>query len=219
MAKTKKTTGGLINLTIDNPILPLLKKLPKEVQDAIEGVVNDWSAEALERIKNATPRDRGTAAANWKVDSVSSSKPGDVKDVISNETPYINVLEFGGYPVVAIRGKKKKKAKAKKRKKKKKKQDVSAAMQALIDSSTKAAKRVRTGAGIKSASGKAILGGFDPGPRTSAAPGGDPEMLSNVSNQAKSGMVRRVLGDITDPFVFELEEAIDQAFLDIDGGQ
>lgn len=66
--------------------------------------------------------------------------------------------------------------------------------------------------------GQATLGGYPPGPRTQIAPGGSPTMLSNVSRQAPKGMVRQNLDRITDRFVFDLEEAIDRAFAEIQGG-
>lgn len=63
--------------------------------------------------------------------------------------------------------------------------------------------------------GGATLGGYPPGPRTQIAPGGSPVMISNVSRQAPEGMVRQNLERIEDRFVFDLEEAVDQAFSDI----
>ena len=204
MAETRKTKGGLINVTIKNPITAGLKKLPKQVRDAIAGVVNDTGEILLQRIKDDTPRDRGSAggaSSKWR-----SKKTGRGTITISNDAPHINVLEFGGYPVVADR--KKKAAKKKKAKKKKKKRP-------RIARAPGAKKRTneRTGPGRRR--GGARLGGFPPGPRTQVAPGGSPTMTSNVSRQAATGMVRQNLSRIQDRFVFLLEEAVEQAFSDI----
>ena len=170
----KKVDAGILKLTIDNPIGPALKKLPKEVQAAIEKVVKKTGDKLEQRIKDDTPRDRGQAGglvSKWK-------RSGTADEVVlTNTAPYANVIEFGGYPVRPARG------------------------------------SSAGGAGFKR--GKAILGGLPPGPRTQTAPGGSPAMVSNVSRQAPSGMVRQNLERITAPFVFDLEEAIDEAFSEI----
>jgi len=62
--------------------------------------------------------------------------------------------------------------------------------------------------------GRAYVGGaFEPGPRTTRAPGGEPEMLSpgNVSRAAPHGMVRKALGEADEQFAFDLGEELDRA--------
>lgn len=59
--------------------------------------------------------------------------------------------------------------------------------------------------------GNAVLGGLPPGPRTQRAPGGEPNMRSNVSKQAPQGMVRSTLIEIEPQFVFDLAENLDEA--------
>lgn len=89
-------TATLIPITVelDDPVGPGLAKFPALVRAAISGVVKDTSAKAFRRIVAATPRDRGTAAGNWR----EKSMPG--KTVLTNRTDYIWVLERGGYPVI-----------------------------------------------------------------------------------------------------------------------
>lgn len=165
-----------IRIDIKNPIGPALRKLPREVQDAIDKVVEDTSKKLFDRIVTDTPRDRGQgggAVSRW-----TRTVDGD-QALITNDAPHINVLEFGGYPVRATKGR---------------------------------ALAVGVGGFQR---GNAVLGGLSPGPRTQIAPGGSPTMVSNVSRQAPQGMVRQNLARITEPFVFDLEEAIDRAFEDI----
>lgn len=88
----------MITVNVKNPISPAMKKLPKEVQDAVKKVVAETAKTVFDRIKRDTPRDRGTAAKNWKR-KTKTNKSGTTS-TISNNTPYINVLEYGGYPVV-----------------------------------------------------------------------------------------------------------------------
>lgn len=83
-----------IRITIDNPIGPALDRMPVKVQRAIEKVVSDTSALLEQRIKNDTPRDSGKAAAAWSREVQGSQA------VLTNKSPYANVLEYGGYPVV-----------------------------------------------------------------------------------------------------------------------
>ena len=201
MAETLRITGGLINLTISNPITAALKALPKEVLAAIENVTKETSELLFTRIVDDTPRDRGSAggaASKW------TKSPPDASGTVTieNDAPHSRVLELGPYPVVAT-GKRKKRGGKKKKKKKR----------AGRKGREKRAKRERTGPG--ELRGNARLGGFPPGPRTQVAPGGSPVMKSNVSRQAPKGMVRQNLERIQDRYVFALEESIEQAFSDI----
>ena len=205
-----------ITVKIPDALRSGLQNLPNEVRDAIAGVVKDIGNLAFTRIKTATARDRGTLAAGWKKKD-SRTKSG-ASSTISNAVDYVNVLEFGGYPVVSTKARKKKGSKdassapsaGKKKKKKKKKAKKPARVIGPVQ------QRTRTGPGF--VRGNAILGGYPPGPRTQVAPGGTPTMVSNVSKQSPSGMVRQTLGDIQPRFIFDLEEAIDDAFNRLGGG-
>ena len=66
--------------------------------------------------------------------------------------------------------------------------------------------KLRPGARIR---GRAQLGGHKPGRRTQRAPGGEPQMFSNVSRQAPQGMVRITLKEIQPAFMFDLDDALD----------
>lgn len=164
-----------IRIDFNDQVADVLKNAPSRVSKAIDRVVKGIAATAFVRIKLATPRDSGFAAGNWQRTDLGKLS------IISNSTPYIGVLEFGGYPVVAI---------------------GAGGAGGIFGGGAGGSKLIR---------GKAALGGFDPGPRTQRAPGGTPKMLSNVSRQAPSGMVRKVLKDIEPEFVFDLEEALDRA--------
>lgn len=61
--------------------------------------------------------------------------------------------------------------------------------------------------------GAAILGGAPPGPRTRRAPGGQPQMTSNVSKQAPRGMLRSALQDSEAEFLTRIDARI-QRILD-----
>ena len=90
-----------ITISIKNPIGPALRKLPREVQEAIDKVVADTSEKLFNRIVTDTPRDRGQgggAVSRW-TRTVQAAQA-----LIKNDAPHINVLEFGGYPVRAIKG-------------------------------------------------------------------------------------------------------------------
>lgn len=98
MARQRRINGGLINLTISNPISEALKTMPREVERAVDKVVVDTADRIEQRIKDDTPRDRGQgggAVSRW---TKTKTKSGEV--TLRNDAPQINVLEFGGYPVV-----------------------------------------------------------------------------------------------------------------------
>ncbi len=143
-----------------------LEELPETARKAIAETIDDTTERAIKIVKFKTPVDSGRAISGWE----KSTEDGGLKGVFSNDTPYINVLEFGGYPV----------------------------------------RSAASGQG-GFRRGNAVLGGLPPGPRTQRAPGGDPEMRDNVSKQAPRGMVRATLQEIEPQFVFDLNEALDEA--------
>jgi hypothetical protein len=186
VARRKKIDAGVLTLTIDNPIGEELKKLPKKVQDAVKKVVRDTGKRVEKRIRLDTPRDRGTAAAGWK--STEQRVPGGVEVTLTNKVPYINVLEFGGYPV---------KPKWHKR--------TNATGPGIprgdaILGGYPPGPRTQKG---EDAFVPDVLEGVTPG------------MNDNVSRQAPSGMVRQNLIRIQPRFQFDLEEAVAEAYADI----
>lgn len=153
---------------VDESLLNAIRDIPESSQRAIKTVVRATTKRAVRIAKFKTPVDTGNAINSWE----DTTEKGGQVGVFKNSAPYINVLEFGGYPVRAA---------------------------------TSGAK-----AGFRR--GGAILGGLPPGPRTQRAPGGDPEMRSNVSKQAPRGMVRSTLIEIEPQFVFDLNEEIEREF-------
>ena len=81
----------------DKGLTPTLQKLPKSIQDVVHKVVAETTKRAAAIAKFKTPVDTGNAIDGWVVE-----KPGrgnNPKGAFVNRVPYINVLEFGGYPV------------------------------------------------------------------------------------------------------------------------
>jgi hypothetical protein len=143
-----------------------LKALPANARKAVRDTIKETTKRAVKIAKFRTPVDTGRAIEAWET----KFEDGGLTGVVTNDAPYINVLEFGGYPV-----------------------------------------RKATAGAEGFRRGNAILGGRPPGPRTQRAPGGDPEMRSNVSRQAPHGMVRSTLIAIAPQFEFDLNEALDKA--------
>ena len=77
----------------DESLVRALDNLPKETQEAVSKVVEDTTGRAFRIIKNRTPIDRGKAHRGWR------QKVSGSTGKITNDVDYINVLEFGGYPV------------------------------------------------------------------------------------------------------------------------
>lgn len=150
-------------------LTPQLRALPKSVVKAVDEVVGKTQARVFGIVKFSTPVDTGDALRAWEMETVH-----DGKGRVVNRTVYINVLEYGGYPVRRARG------------------------------------PLPPGAFQR---GGAYLGGMPPGPRTMASPGGEPPTTSNVSKQAPSGMVRAAIGECEEQMVFDLEAAIERAWL------
>jgi hypothetical protein len=101
------------------------------------GTLQAVGQEGLRQTREGTPVDEGDAQASWRLE-----QRGRFAVAIRSEgIPYINILEFGGYPTA----------------------------------------RFRTGKE------------YPPGPRTQAAPAGEPLTRNNVSRQAPHGMLRLAL--------------------------
>lgn len=160
-----------------------LRELPKTARDAVADVIKKTTEDARKKIRFRTPIGKTSRAFNgWKT----SIEKGGLRGVVYNDVPYINVLEYGSYPVRP--------------------------------------KRTAQSPGAL-ARGNALLGGdFPPGrtrggvTRTRKAPAGEPTMLrpGNVSKQAPQGMVRITLIEIEDRYIFDLNEALDRAFAELD---
>lgn len=77
----------------DKNLVKALSSLPKETQIAVSGVVKKTTDRVFRIVKNKTPVDTGRARAGWRKESRGA------EGRIVNSVPYINVHEFGGYPV------------------------------------------------------------------------------------------------------------------------
>lgn len=76
-----------------------MAKLPARFVEAVGRVVRDTTTRLFAIIKFSTPVATGRALAAWKL-TITPNTDG-AAGVVTNDTPYINVLEFGGYPVRA----------------------------------------------------------------------------------------------------------------------
>lgn len=81
-----------------NTLVAAATNLPKRFQEEARKVVEKNTQRVFEMVKFATPVDSGRALAGWRIEIQSDGKAGRVV----NRVPYINVLEFGGYPVRAL---------------------------------------------------------------------------------------------------------------------
>lgn len=88
----------MLQITVDDDVTKFLQGAPTALTQAIDNVVRDTTRTVFFRIDRATPRDRGTAASGWT--EVVEGQGVRARRTFVNQTPYINVLEFGGYPVV-----------------------------------------------------------------------------------------------------------------------
>lgn len=158
----------------DTSLVQALANVPRESEAAIAKVVADTTDRAFKIAKNRTPVDRGRARQGWKQHA--RGRHGS----ISNNVAYINVLEFGGYPVTP-------------------------AKHATRKGGFRRGKALLGGApppaGGRSGRGQA---------RTKRAPGGTPRMRDNVSKQAPGGMVRWTLEHIQPRFLSDLTDAINR---------
>ncbi|HEU01433.1 hypothetical protein LCGC14_0273400 [marine sediment metagenome] len=80
---------------VDEGLAEALRDLPQNVAGAIEKTVRDTTARARNIAKFKTPVDSTKAINGWRIRFEENGQRG----VFFNEVPYINVLEFGGYPV------------------------------------------------------------------------------------------------------------------------
>ena len=169
---------SLIELRFDGNLGPLLRDMEANTRDAIVEVVDQTSVRVLKEIIFATPNNTGTARNGW----VRELENGGLTAILKNDVPYIRVLEYGSYPVRAIRG--------------------TAGPSRIRVQQNGAIRRGRAYVG----------GNFAPGPRTVQAPGGDPPMLSpgNVSKAAPHGMLRKAIGEAAELFAFDLAEELDK---------
>lgn len=71
-----------------------MKRLPASVRSAVNAVVDKTIDRVFAIVKFSTPVDTGAALQAWEIE-----RNGDGTGRVVNRTAYINVLEFGGYPV------------------------------------------------------------------------------------------------------------------------
>jgi len=76
-----------------------MKRLPASVRSAVNEVVDKTIDRVFAIVKFSTPTDTGAALAAWEIE-----RSGAGSGRVVNRTAYINVLEFGGYPVRPARG-------------------------------------------------------------------------------------------------------------------
>ena len=82
----------------DEGLVEALANLPKNAQDAIVETVKQTTERGRNIVKFKTPTDSGRAINGWDI----RYENGGERGVFFNEVPYINVLEYGGYPVRPI---------------------------------------------------------------------------------------------------------------------
>lgn len=158
----------------DTSLVTALDNLPREAEAAVAQVVAVTTDRAFKMAKNRTPTDRGDARNGWR----QSARGRNGR--IFNNVAYINVLEFGPYPVTPA-----------------------------SHTSRSGLRRGRAVLGGLPPPDKRDAGGrFTGTARTQKAPGGRPTMRSNVSKQAPRGMVRSTLEDIQPRFLADLTNAI-----------
>lgn len=88
----------IITCTVDaSDALRAFTRLERELPDAVAAGIQETGTLAQGRIRTNTPVDKGRARSSWRRRSLDAGK---VVEIFSN-VPYINVLEFGGYPVRA----------------------------------------------------------------------------------------------------------------------
>lgn len=159
----------------ENSLVPALVNLPPEAAAAVAAVIRTTTDRAFRIAKNKTPVDRGDARNGWR--QVASGQKGR----IFNNVPYINVLEFGGYPVTPASRTRR--------------------------SGLRRGKAILGGApppNTRDSSGR-----FQGGARTQKArSSGRAPMRSNVSKQAPVGMVRSTLEELRPRFLSDLTHAI-----------
>lgn len=88
----------MLSVTLDNTLTPGLKAAPAVIREAVDGVVLDTADKTFARIKRFTPRNTGKAAGDWYW--IEEGTGDDKRISYVNDVAYINVLEYGGYPVI-----------------------------------------------------------------------------------------------------------------------
>lgn len=78
-------------------LTPALQRLPRAIQRAVQEAVQDATERAVQIAKFKTPVDSGQAIGGWRTEQ--TGRGAKAKGAFINDVPYINVLEFGGYPV------------------------------------------------------------------------------------------------------------------------
>lgn len=91
----------MLTINFTDTMGPALQQAPQAIQRAVEAVVRQTADRVFQRIRLATPRDSGQAAAGWSQRTEGTGE--QAKRTFVNTVPYINVLEFGGYPVTPAR--------------------------------------------------------------------------------------------------------------------
>lgn len=82
----------------DNGLVALASGIPARLKDEARKVVAATTERMFQAAKHLTPVDSGRAMSRWRIEMQPDGKSGR----IVNDTDYINVLEFGGYPVRAL---------------------------------------------------------------------------------------------------------------------
>lgn len=82
---------------VDEGLIEALEGLPTNAQRAVVETVRSTTQRGQQIVKFRTPVDSGKALNGWQV----RYEDGGSRGVFFNDVAYINVLEFGGYPVRA----------------------------------------------------------------------------------------------------------------------
>lgn len=152
---------------------------PKAVRE-VGKVIKATTKRAYKIAKNKTPVRTGKAFSSWK----QSTEKGGLEGIVSNDVPYINLLEYGSYPVRPI------------------------------SRASGQGDSIKRGRAYLGGSFPPFKHGGEVTRTTRAPSSGEPKMLSpgNVSKEAPRGMVRLALIEVEPQFVLDLEEALDRAW-------
>lgn len=83
----------------DTSLITALGAVEQRAQEAISAVVRRHALRAVGLIRGRTPVDSGRARRGWRIQTAGT---GGTRGILTNDVPYITVLEFGGYPVTAL---------------------------------------------------------------------------------------------------------------------
>lgn len=90
----RRSRGALISFEwVSDTLTEAMEAIPQETEAAISQVVETTTDRAFRIVKNRTPVDSGEARRGWRQEMRGST------GFIVNNVDYINVLEFGPYPV------------------------------------------------------------------------------------------------------------------------